>query len=330
MNALYALIAVAVLLGVACAGAGPQDQRYLLGVIIPYVAIAVFIVGVIYRILKWASAPVPFRIPTVCGQQKSLRWIRSSTFESPHNTLGVIGRMALEVLLFRSLFRNTKMTLTPAKRLAYGSSKYLWLGALAFHWSFLVILLRHMRFFLEPTPGFVHIVESWDGLIQFTAPTFFLTDAVIVGALLYLLARRIASPLLRYLSLPADYFALFVLLGVVISGISMRYFTKVDLVTVKQLCLSLVTLQPVLPEGLGMPFLIHVFFVSVLLAYFPFSKMMHMGGVFLSPTRNLANNNRMRRHINPWNAPVGVHTYQEWEEEFGDKLKACGYALDRE
>ena len=238
--------------------------------------------------------------------------------------------MALEVLLFRSLFRNTQVSLTAAKRLVYGSSKYLWLGALAFHWAFLFIFLRHLRFFLEPPPGFLHILEYWDGFLQLTAPTLFMTDVVIVGALLYLLGRRIANPLVRYISLPADYFALFVLLGVAISGISMRYFTKVDLVAVKELCMGLVTLQPVLPEGLGMPFFIHVFFVSVLFAYFPFSKLMHMGGVFLSPTRNLANNNRMRRHINPWNAPVEVHTYKEWEEEFRDKLKASGYALERE
>ena len=100
MNALYALIAVAALLGVVYAGAGPGASQYLFGVVIPYVAIAVFLAGVVYRVLKWASAPVPFRIPTVCGQQKTLSWIKSSRFESPHNTLGVIGRMALEVLLF--------------------------------------------------------------------------------------------------------------------------------------------------------------------------------------------------------------------------------------
>ena len=47
---------------------------------------------------------------------------------------------------------------------------------------------------------------------------------------------------------------------------------------------------------------------------------MHMGGVFLSPTRNLANNSRSRRHVNPWNYPVKTHTYAEWEEEFRDKI----------
>jgi len=135
---------------------------------------------------------------------------------------------------------------------------------------------------------------------------------------------------LRYLSLPSDYFALFLLLGVVLSGISMRYLTKVDLVAVKELSLGLVTLRPVMPEGIGLPFFVHLLFVSALFAYFPFSKLVHMGGVFLSPTRNLANNNRMRRHVNPWNHDVHPHTYEEWEDEFRDKLKACGIAVERE
>jgi hypothetical protein len=54
-----------------------------------------------------------------------------------------------------------------------------------------------------------------------------------------------------------------------------------------------------------------------------------MGGVFLSPTRNLANNNRMKRHINPWNYPVKVHTYEEWEDEFRDKLEAAGMPVEK-
>jgi hypothetical protein len=70
--------------------------------------------------------------------------------------------------------------------------------------------------------------------------------------------------------------------------------------------------------------------VTTLIAYFPFSKLMHLGGVFLSPTRNLANNNRRIRHINPWNHPVEVHTYQEYEDEFRDKMIAAGIPVEKE
>jgi hypothetical protein len=57
---------------------------------------------------------------------------------------------------------------------------------------------------------------------------------------------------------------------------------------------------------------------------------MHLGGVFLSPTRNLANNNRAERHINPWNYDVKVHTYEEYEDEFREKMIKVGLPLDKE
>jgi hypothetical protein len=68
----------------------------------------------------------------------------------------------------------------------------------------------------------------------------------------------------------------------------------------------------------------------VLVGYFPFSKLMHMGGIFLSPTRNLANNNRAVRHVNPWNYPVEVHTYEEYEEEFREKMIEAGLPVEKE
>ena len=40
-------------------------------------------------------------------------------------------------------------------------------------------------------------------------------------------------------------------------------------------------------EGVNLLFYIHLFFVSFLMAYFPLSKLMHMPGIFLSPTKNL-------------------------------------------
>ena len=77
---------------------------------------------------------------------------KANNIESPRNTVGVIARMALEVLLFRSLFRNERVELKGAQKLVYGGNKYLWLGGLAFHWSLLIILLRHSRLFTEPVP----------------------------------------------------------------------------------------------------------------------------------------------------------------------------------
>jgi len=255
--------------------------------------------------------------------------VRNSFLENPHNAIGVVGRMALEILFFRSLFRNTRSELRDGG-VTYGDSKWLWLGGMVFHWSFLVIVVRHVRFFAEPVPFFVHWTQFFDGIFQIGVPVLYLTDMGIVAAVTYLFLRRVAIPQIRYLSLTADYFPLFLILGIAVTGILMRYFTKVDVIGVKQLAVSLVSFHPAVPDGIGTVFFIHLFFVCTLISYFPFSKLMHMGGVFLSPTRNLANNSRMKRHVNPWDYDVKVHTYAEYEDEFREVMKGAGLPLEKE
>ncbi len=331
MKVLVSFFAVLALASVAYAAVEVANLQYLFGVIIPYAAFAAFLAGVVFRILKWGSSPVPFRIPTTCGQQKTLPWIKSSKLENPSGTLGVIGRMALEVLFFRSLFRNLKTQLNDGPRLAYGEAKWLWLAGLAFHWSFLIILLRHMRFFMEQVPLPITMIESLDSFLQIGAPLLYMTDVVLLLAVTYLFIRRVGIPQLRYISLINDYFPLFLILGIGVTGVLMRYFFKVDVVGAKMLAMSLISLKPALPEAqIGALFYTHLFLLSVLFAYFPFSKLTHMAGVFLSPTRNMANNSRAKRHVNPWNYPVHVHTYQEYEDEFREKMKGAGLPVEKE
>ncbi len=325
----FSLVIVAILILFPLMGVGGAGFYSLFGIILPYGVLALFVAGFAYRMVKWGKAPVPFRIPTTCGQQKSLPWIKASYLESPYHTAGVIGRMALEIFLFRSLFRNNKVALY-GQRPVYGGAKWLWLAGLTFHWSFLVVLLRHLRFFTEPVLPPINLLASLDGFFEIGVPVFFLTDAAILAALTYLFLRRVVLPQMRYISLASDYFPLLLILGVVLSGIMMRYFFKVDLLKVKEWAMGMASFHPVLPDGIGLSFFVHLFLVCALIVYFPMSKLMHMGGVFLSPTRNLANDNRMRRHVNPWNYPVKVHTYEEYEDEFRDKMKAAGLPVEKE
>lgn len=330
MNFLFSLFAVFILIIAAFIGAGTIKLEVLFGIIIPYTAFTIFIVGIISQVIKWAKSPVPYHIPTIAGQQKSLPWIKNSKLESPSTTLGVIGRMMLEILFFRSLFRNTKTGLKNGPKLVYGSNKYLWLGAIMFHWSFLIIVLRHFRFFAEPIPSFALWLQSLDSFFQIGLPIIFITDVLITAALFYLLFRRIVDSKLRYISLASDYFPLLLILSIAITGILMRYFDRVDIIKVKELAIGLFSLHPVVPEGIGVLFYIHLFLVSTLITYFPFSKLLHMPGIFLSPTRNLANNSRMKRHVNPWSHPVRVHTYEEYEDEFREKMREAELPLDKE
>ena len=330
MKTLFPFFAVIALVLLAFAGV-KADMHFLFGVVIPYVALGIFLLGVIYRVVKWGSSPVPFRIPTTCGQQKSLPWIKQNKIENPSGSLGVIVRMALEVLVFRSLFRNLKTELKEGK-VVYGWEKWLWMAGLAFHWSFLIILVRHIRFFMENVPALLKTIESLDSFLQVGVPLFYITDAVILVAVTYLFFRRVYIPQIRYISLEADYFPLFLILGIAISGVLMRYFFKVHIVGVKVLAMGLINFKPdpKMLNEIGVLFYIHLFLVSVLFAYFPYSKLMHLGGVFLSPTRNLANNNRAVMHVNPWNYPVKVHTYAEYEDDFRDKMKKAGLPVEKE
>jgi nitrate reductase gamma subunit len=304
---------------------------WLFAVVFPYVAVVLFFGGLIQRVFSWASSPVPFRIPTTCGQEKSLPWIKNQKLDNPHNTLTVIGRMALEVLFFRSLLRNTKTAMVEGRGLVYGTDLALWLAALAMHWSLLFILVRHLRFFTSPVPFFVTFLEKSDGFFEIGLPVLFLTSPIFLVGLAFLLYRRLASAQLRYISLVADYFPLFLLLGIGISGFCLRHLVRTDVASVKELALGLISFSPVIPtKPISSLFYGHLFLVSVLLAYFPFSKLVHMAGVFLSPTRNLANNNRAVRHINPWDYPVKVHTYEEYEDELRDKMKGAGIPVERQ
>jgi nitrate reductase gamma subunit len=295
-----------------------------------YAAAAVCFCGLSRRVWVWARTPEPFRIPTTTGQQASLPGIVPSRVESPSTGPGAAGRLALEALLFRSLFRNTAPA--PAGEVcpppAFVERKALWLGGLAFHYALLVIVVRHLRLFVDPVPGAVTALAVIDGFFEIGTPRLYATDVIVIAALAYLLARRLRDPLLRYLSLPADYLALGTLIAVTGSGIVLRYAARPDVTAIRDYTLGLAALAPRPLAGPSGWLAVHVAAVAFLLAILPFTKMMHAAGIWLSPTRNQPNDSRRRRHVNPWNAPVPVHGYAAWQAEFRDKLAAAGFPID--
>lgn len=306
--------------------------NYLIGVVIPYASLSVFISGFIFKVVYWGKSAVPFCITTTCGQEKSLSWIKYDRLESPFTKIDVFYRMLSEIFLFRSLFRNNKVYLyNDIPKVAYFSSKWLWLFAILFHYSFLVVLIRHLRYFTYSVPHFVHFVEKVDSFFEVGMPIVYLSGLVLFIAVLVLLLRRIVIDKLRYISLPSDYLPLFIILTIAITGIIMRYFYRIDVVAVKELAMGLVTFHPLIPyEPINVFFYIHLFSVCLLFIYLPFSKIIHMAGIFLTPTRNMANNSRAVRHVNPWNPDVKVHTYEEYEEEYRDKMKKAGLPVEKE
>ncbi len=222
---------------------------YFVGNVLPYITLVVFVVGFVYRIAVWWSRPSPIPIAVFPGQRSVGQ---------------AIVRVLSDVLFFRSLLR-------------FQGNYVLWLGGWLFHVSFLLILLRHLRYFLggEAVPGWVNAFQTL-GVIA----------AIVISVpLLYLLLRRVVYPEIKFISTPADYFVLLLILSVVLTGLYTRYVAHPDVVDVKVMIRNLMAFQPVLPEGVNSAFLLHFFLVQVLAMYIPFSKVMHLGGIFFSPTR---------------------------------------------
>lgn len=333
MNALYSLLFVFLLVLIPLFGVDAAHMNTFFGVCIPVTAFIIFIIGFIWKVIKWGKSPVPFRIPTTGGQFKSFApdTFKQNKLDCPQTGAQTFFRMVLEVFAFRSLFRNTEVSLheTPGGPVvAHKSDKWLWLMAITFHYSFFIVALRHLRLFLEPVPFFVNGLEFVDGILQIGAPTMYLADCGLVAGVLLLLARRVINSKVNYISYVSDFFPLFLILAVALSGIYMRYYAKVDVIAIKELTMGLVSFNYVVPQNIDVSFFVHVFLVSTLMVYFPFSKLMHLPGVFLSPTRNMPNDTRAKHHVNPWNPDIKPHAYADYEKEFGVPMAEAGLPLD--
>jgi len=92
---------------------------------------------------------------------------------------------------------------------------------------------------------------------------------------------------------------LILIVGIGVSGLTLRYVARTDIIAIKAFFLGLLRfdIQP-LPTDLML--LIHLGLVAMLMIVFPFSKLLHAPGVFFSPSRNQVDDARERRHVAPW------------------------------
>jgi nitrate reductase gamma subunit len=320
------------LLAVICLGLlgwnlGPA-LPFLFGVVLPLLSLMIFLAGFVRKIFAWAASPVPFPIALTGGQQQFLDEIPARRLEAPPGPFWAVCRMSLEILCFRSLLRNTQARKAPEIGLVHQPDPWLWLAAVIFHYALLLILLRHLRFVLDPAPWWIGLLISADGFFQIGSPRLYLSNVAFLLALAFLLGRRLRDPRLRYISLPVDYFILLLLAGLAGTGLYLRHGGHEDIAALKIFAMNLVSLRPTAPAGAGPAFFSHLAYASALLICFPFCKLMHLGGIFLSPTRALPNNSREHRHVNPWNRPREFQTYAQYEESFRKNMAAAGLPLE--
>jgi len=224
-----------------------------------YLASAVLLIGVVRKIVDYWRTPAPLLIPTT---------------PAPTTRSGVVLRMLREVTLFESLFK---------------ANLWIWVLGWLFHVSLLLVLLRHLRYFTEP-------VWAW---IAFLQPFGIYAGLVMVVGLAGLWARRFLVERIRYISTPSDHLMLVLLLGIGVSGLTMKFVAHTDIVAVKIFFLGLTRfdIQPLPADG---PLIVHLSLVALLMLIFPFSKLLHAPGVFFSPSRNQADNPREKRHQAAW------------------------------
>jgi nitrate reductase gamma subunit len=223
------------------------------------VATIVLVVGLARKIAQYAKTPAPLKIPTT---------------PAPVTKTGVVLRMFREVVFFESLFKGTKWT---------------WIFSWMFHMGLFLVLLRHVRYFIEPVWLPIELIQPIGKYAAF---------AMVVG-LLGLLARRVFVDRVRYISAPSDYLWLLLLIVIGASGIMMTFVLHPDVVMVKDFFTGIWTfsggqlpMDPVL--------LIHLSMVALLMLLLPFSKLLHIPGIFFSPSRNQVDNPREQRHLVEW------------------------------
>lgn len=200
--------------------------------------------------------------------------LKIPTTPAPVNQTGVVLRMFREVVFFESLFKSTKWT---------------WVFSWMFHMGLFLVLARHVRYFIDPVWLPIQLIQPFGKYAAF---------AMIAG-LAGLLIRRIFVDRVRYISSPSDFLWLLLLIFIGLSGATMTFLIHTDVVAVKQFFTGFWTfsggdlpMDPVL--------LVHLSLVAVLMLLLPFSKLLHIPGVFFSPTRNQVDNPREKRHLVDW------------------------------
>jgi nitrate reductase gamma subunit len=227
------------------------------------VAFVVLLIGLARKIIQYTLVPAPLKIPIT---------------PAPLTRGGVVARLAKEAIFFSSLFRANKWT---------------WLFGWMFHMSLFVVLVIHLRYFIKDVPTWLVLLQPIGKYAAFT---------MVIG-LVGLLIRRIYVARVKYITSPSDILWLLLLITIGLTGITMRFISHTDIVSLKAFSLGLISFNwQSLP--VDFPLMVHLLLVAILMILLPFSKLLHIPGLFFAPTRNQVDNPREKRHISRWAAKM--------------------------
>ncbi|CCC81100.1 respiratory nitrate reductase subunit gamma [Thermoproteus tenax] len=224
--------------------------------VFPYLSLLLFFGGVIYRFANWISAQGLTGLYSVAV--KSYTWS--------------FGARASEVV--KRVFVLYTLTL---------SDRMLLVGSLLFHWGIWLALLGHLSMIIPPEtlgmPSSLH-----EAIALYVGGG---AGVVALIGLLILLIRRIVRQDVRRLSFLDDWFALVLLLGIVVLGLYQTLILHPDYMhTVAPWVQSVLVGSPDLSivATWSLVTKIHVLLALIFIAYVPFGKLIHPFSFLAMPT----------------------------------------------
>ncbi len=228
--------------------------RFVVGGVLPYVAVAVFVVAMIHRIYKWKQLPSP----------------SITLFPAPATNRANVVNTVKEAVLFSSLFKGDRL---------------LWAFAWGFHVVLALIFVGHFRVFANVDGVLVSMGMSEDGIQAMSAGSGGAAGGVIVVTAVVLLVRRLVIPRVREITSWGDHLALLLIGAILITGNIMRFGPEhFDLALTRDYFATLASFGSVSGAAAleNNVFLFHMGLALVLVMYIPFSKILHFGGIFFT------------------------------------------------
>ncbi len=231
-----------------------ESVKLVVGVILPYVVLVVFLAGMIWRIRTWKKLAAP----------------PMTLFPAPPDEAANARNTAKEVLLFASLFKGDRL---------------LWVFAWVFHAVLALVFVGHFRVFTNVDGLLMALGMSEEAILAMSSGAGGAAGVVILVTAVLLLIRRMTVPRVREITGAADYLALLLIAAIIITGNMMRFGAEhFDLNLTRQYFADLATFGNALNAAAlqNNVFVVHMFLALLLILCMPFSKILHFGGVFFT------------------------------------------------
>lgn len=225
---------------------------FIVAGIMVYVAVAIFLIGSIYRVIQWRRTP---KSPVKQGM-------------FPHTGNSVVRALKLgkDSLIFPQVL---------------DTDRWMWFFVIGMHLAGVGLFFGHLRLITEFKP--LYNALGPDGMEKLANWVGGGIGIFLFIAFIYFLLRRFKSPY-RELSVPEDYLLVVLILSIILLGDHLRFTKPFALQDYRDYVSSLLHFKPAFVTTIkfsAQKWVLdaHILTANLLLMYFPFSKLVHaMGG----------------------------------------------------